>query len=302
MDESTSPTFKYRRILVPLDGSELAEMAMTPAVEMARHMGSEIHCLQVVTGLTLNLDPTLNQRIINAREQMATLYLRSLSGRFSNHNFDIKTATTSGKAAVSIIDYATEHDIDLIVMSSHGQSALRRWVYGNVAIKILRRAPCDTLMVRPLANKVSSPQKRVMVPLDGSPLSERAMGPALALASAWNLEILLLRVLPPIDTDQDPMTSHDLFNDMEEKINEEAMAYLLDIKADQTIDSLSINAEIATGPPAATIVDTATTNEVDLIVMSSHGSGGVGLWLMGSVSEKVLRKAPCSTLIVRNDE
>jgi nucleotide-binding universal stress UspA family protein len=291
---------KYNRILVPLDGSDVAEMAMTPAVEIASVMGAEVHCLQVVTGLTLNLDPTLNQRIIRAREEMAELYLRSLRYRFSRPETEITTSTTSGSAASSIIDYAEKEDVDLIVMSSHGQSALSRWVYGNVAIKVLRRAPCDTLMIRPLGTKELLPRKRVMVPLDGSPQSETAIRPAMALASAWNLEILLLRVSPPIFTDQDPVANHGFFAEIEEKLNEEAMAYLLEIKAVQEEDTLVVHVETASGPEAATIIDTANDNEVDLIVMSSHGRSGLGLWLMGSVSEKVLRKATCSTLVVRN--
>ena len=301
MEEITEPSFKYHRILVPLDGSELAKMAMTPAVEIASFMEAEVHCLQVVTGLTLNLDPYLNQRIINAREQMANLYLRSLRRRFDKSEVEIITSTTSGAAAKSIIDYAKKEDINLIVMSSHGQSALSRWVYGNVAIKILRRAPCDTLMIRPLGTTESLPKKRVMVPLDGSPLSELALKPAVALASVWELDIMLLRVSPPLFSDQDPISSHDFFDEIEEKLNEEAMAYLLDIQAVQARDSLSISVETASGPEAATLVDMANKNEVDLIVMSSHGRSGVGLWLMGSVSDKVLRKASCATLIVRNE-
>ena len=301
MEESADLSFKYHRILVPLDGSELAEMAMTPAVEIAVFMKAEIHCLQVVTGLTLNLDPTLNQRIIDAREQMANMYLGSLRGRFTSPEFQIITSTTSGSAAKSVIDYAEKEDIDLIVMSSHGQSALSRWVYGNVAIKILRRAPCDTLMIRPLGTTESTPRKRIMVPLDGSSLSERALKPAIALASVWKLDIMLLRVSPPLFSDQDPVSSHDFFDEIEEKLNEEAIAYWRDIQAVQARDSLSISVETASGPEAATLVDMANQNEVDLIVMSSHGRGGVGLWLMGSVSEKVLRKASCATLIVRNE-
>ena len=300
MEELTELSFKYHRILVPLDGSELAEMAMAPAMEIASIMKAEVHCLQVITGLTLNLDPTLNQRIIDAREQMANLYLRSLRDRFIGSEVNIITSTTSGSAAKSIIDYVKEEEIDLIVMSSHGQSALSRWVYGNVAVKILRRAPCDTLMIRPLGTAESLPKERVMVPLDGSPLSERALIPAVALASAWNLELMLLRVSSPLFSDQDPSSSHDFFDEIEERLDEEARAYLLGIQAVQARDSLSIRAEIASGPEAATIIDTANKNEVDLIVMSSHGRSGVELWLMGSVSEKVLRKATCSTLIVRN--
>jgi nucleotide-binding universal stress UspA family protein len=278
--------FKYERILVPLDGSDLAEQALAPAVEIAMAMSAEIMCLQVVTGLSIDLDPYLNKRVIKAREQAANLHLNSLQDRFSKYDVTINALTTVGPAAKTIVKYAKERAIDLIIMSSHGQTGLKRWAYGNVAIKILRRAPCDTLMVRPLVETESFSKSRVLVPLDGSRQAERALKPAVTLASAWDMEILLLRVSPPVHMGFEPMGSRSMFDDIEKQAREEAKAYLHDFRASLARLHKSVTVKTITGTPAATILDYSKKQNVDMIIMSSHGRTGVGLWLMGSVSEK----------------
>jgi nucleotide-binding universal stress UspA family protein len=293
--------FQYQNILVPLDGSELAEKALPPALAIAEAMASNLLCLQVVTGLTLDLDPRLNLRAIEARKAAARIYFNTLKSRYSKTRDPIKTVIVAGSADKVIIDSAREHSIDLIVLSSHGRTGLDRWVYGNVTAKILRRAPCDTLIVRTLkpATGLFS-TKRILVPLDGSKTAERALSPAIVLASALEMEIRLLRVSPPIHTELEPMSSQSMFEGLEARARDEALTYLQGIQASLEQPELSVSIEAITGSAAATIVDYAKEHLVDLIVMSSHGRTGIGLWLIGSVSEKVLRKASCATLIVRS--
>jgi nucleotide-binding universal stress UspA family protein len=291
--------FKYERILVPLDGSALAEQALVPALVIAEAMAAEIQCLQVITGLTLNVDPKLNQKIIEARENAANLYLDSLRNRFSKTKAIIETAMVVGPAARTIVNFAKDRQIDLIVLSSHGYTGLKQWVYGNVAIKILRRSPCDTLLVRPFTSVEPFSKKRILVPLDGSQLAERALKPAAALATALDMDILLLRVLPPIYSELEPMSAQYMFNNIEAKERDEARAYLQDIKTKLAPLHRPITIEIMAGTPAATILEVATKQQVDMIIMCSHGRTGPGLWLMGSVAEKVLRRASCATLVVR---
>jgi nucleotide-binding universal stress UspA family protein len=292
--------FRYQRILVPLDGSELAEKALKPAVVIAESMDGDLLCLQVVTGLTLDLDPRLNQRVIEARKYAANLYFNSLKSRYSKTKRPIETEIAVGYAPKVITDSAREHGIDLIVLSSHGRTGLARWVYGNVTAKILRHAPCDTLIVRTLAPATELfSTKRLLVPLDGSKLAERALRPAIALASTLDMEILLLRVSPLIPVGLEPMSSRSMFDELEARARDEALTYLQSIHSSLEQHGVPISVETITGPEAATIVDYAKKYQVDLIVMSSHGHTGIGLWLMGSVSEKVLRKASCATLVVR---
>ena len=292
-------SFKYEKILVPLDGSDLAERALMPAIEIAAAMSAEIVCLSEVTGLSLDLDPQFNRRVIKARERAANLYLQSLQDRFSKYDVIMNTSITVGPAAKMIVKYAKEKAIDLIVTTSHGVTGLKRWVYGSVAIKILRQAPCDTLMVRPLTGDEPFSKSRLLVPLDGSKRAERALKPAVALASAWDMDILLLRVSPLAYTEFEPIDGGQMFSDIESQVREEARAYLHDLRASLARQHRSIKTESIIGTPAAAIVDYANEQKVDMIVMSSHGHTGLGLWLMGSVSEKILRRANCATLIVR---
>ena len=299
MKNNEEASFKYERILVPLDGSDLAEQALVSAVDIAESMAAEIHCLQVVTGLALNLDPQINKQLIEARENAANMYLKSLRQRFSKTKALISVSAIVGPAAKTIINYAKDHRTDLIVLSSHGHTGLKQWVYGSVAIKILRQAPCDTFMVRPLIDTKLYSKNRILVPLDGSQLAERALQPALALAAAQDMEVLLLRVSPPIYAELEPMSMRYLFDDIEEKARKEAAAYLQDLSVTLAPLPKPVTVMTITGTPAATILDYANKQQVDLIIMSSHGRTGPDLWLMGSVSEKVLRKAMCSTLIVR---
>lgn len=292
--------FRYQRIMVPLDGSELAEKALTPAVAIAEAMDGDLLCLQVVTGLTLDLDPRFNQRVIEVRKYAADLYFNSLKSRYSKTKRPIKTVIAVGSAPKVITDSAREHNIDLIVLSSHGRTGLKRWVYGNVTAKILRRAHCDTLIVRTLTPATGLfSTKRILVPLDGSKLAEGALRPAIALASALEMEILLLRVSPLIPVELEPMSSRSMFDGLEARARSESLTYLQGIHSSLEQHDVPISVETITGPDAATIVDYAKKHQIDLIVMSSHGRTGIGLWLMGSVSEKVLRKASCATLIVR---
>lgn len=133
---------------------------------------------------------------------------------------------------------------------------------------------------------------KILVPLDGSPLSERALAPALALAQQPGTEILLARI-PTADASYEPPTGRQL-----EVARREIQRYLEAISAGQSPD-MTISTLMPEGDVASAIVDTAAAEHVDLIVMSTHGYSGVTRWLLGSVTEKVLRTAPCPVLAIR---
>ena len=111
-----------KRIVVPLDGSELAELALVAALALAVAMSAKLFFIRVAIPLSLNLDPKLYQRIIELRQDEAKRYLRSIQSRFSSSQANIETQVLVGRAARSIINFAHEKEIDLIVMSSHGRS------------------------------------------------------------------------------------------------------------------------------------------------------------------------------------
>lgn len=145
----------YKRILVPLDGSALAERALPHAAEIARCMQSTVWLLRITLRQDYVTSPAgggalYPEEVLERDREDATTYLKSVEARLSHDysNLIVATEALAGSAAEAIIDYARERGMDVIVMSSHGRSGLSRWVYGSVADKVLRGAHCPTLIVR----------------------------------------------------------------------------------------------------------------------------------------------------------
>jgi len=144
---------KYKHILVPLDGSELAELATDDAVGLAKVSQAEITLLQVVfpaeevIGAEIGYPVYADQQWEN-QKFMALEYLTAVRKRIAEDKLIIHVATVVGTPAETIIDYASKHPVDLIVMATHGRSGLQRWVYGSVADKVLRGADVPVLLVR----------------------------------------------------------------------------------------------------------------------------------------------------------
>ena len=292
----------FKRILVPLDGSYLAEQALVPALALAEALAAKIFLLRVASPLSLNLDPNLYQGIISLRQSRAKRYLRSVQSRFSSSSAEIDTQVVVGRGARPIINFAEECKIDLIVMSSHVRYGVNRWIcwiYGSVANKVLHTAPCSMVMIYPKAIIEPLSFKRILVPLDGSSIAEQALEPALELAEAITAELLLLRVSTAPRIAVAPMAGRPGPNEYMEAADQEANAYLQSVQAAMEDVPISITSRIATGPAADSIIDIADSQQVGLIVMCSYGRSGIERWVSGNIAEKVLRGAKCVTLITK---
>ena len=289
----------FNKILLPLDGSELAETALVPAVALAEAFSAEIVLLRVVVPLSIKLDPDLYQRIIDGGQREAKRYLSGLQLRSLFSTVHLKGETVVGKAADSILDFAHENGIDLIVMSSHGRSGIGRWVYGSVADKVLHKAECSLAIIHPQVETEPFAPKRILVPLDGSLQAESALGPALKLAHEVAAELVLLRVaeMPPIP--KEPVAGWPGVASVMAIAEQEASIYLQRVRKSLKNGRIQITTQVAAGPVAESLIDTADELQADLIVMSSHGRSGVDRWIFGSVTEKTLRGAHCGTLVIR---
>ncbi|MBK8987654.1 MAG: universal stress protein [Chloroflexi bacterium] len=297
--------FHCQRILVPLDGSELAERALPSALAIARAMAGQgrcvVHLLRVVPPLFLALDPPLYAETLSLSEAEAGDYLALTGAKWSEAGVLVRTAVTSGPAAEEILAYAQKQDIDLLVMSSHGRSGFGRWVYGSVTEKVLRQACCASLIIRP--GEVPPPVtfRKMLVCLDGSPLAEQVLQPVLTLAQAMSAAVCLLRVVPPALLAVETYAMAQLLSTVDEMERDTADAYLRQLLVSLPVADLPISISMQTvmGPAAEAILDTAVSQNADLIAMCSHGRSGIGRWVYGSVTEKVLRGATCATFIIR---
>ena len=289
----------FNKILVPLDGSELAEAALAPAVAIAEAMAADIILLRVAVPLSIKLDPDLYQRVIDSSQNDANAYLKSIQTRALFFSIRPKPETVVGKAAESIIKFAQENEIDLIVMSSHGRSGISRWIYGSVASKVLYQVACAISIIHPQVETELFANKRVLVPLDGSMRAEQALEPALKLAQALSAELILLRVTIMPQSPVGPVVGWPGTEAVMNEDEQEARSYLQRVQVSLKNGQVQIHTHIAASSVAESIIDMADKLQVDIIVMSSHGRSGMSRWVFGSVTEKTLRGAHCATLIIR---
>jgi nucleotide-binding universal stress UspA family protein len=293
-----------QRLLVPLDGSPLAERALPPTIALARAFSRakpcEIHLLRIVPPIMMALEPTLYSETIHLAEAESANYLADLQEQWQHEEIVIKTAVATGSPAETIINYAQENSIQLIIISSHGRSGLSRWVYGSVTEKVLRNACCATLVIRQELPADTAPFKKIMICLDGSETAEKVLPPALMLAENSGAEVVLYRAVLPAALFMEMDTAGQLLENVYALERDEAEAYLRSTLESLQPTPLRITTQTATGSAAEAIIDFAASENVDLIAMSSHGRSGLSRWVHGSVAEKVLRGASCATLILQS--
>jgi len=293
----------FKTILVPLDGSTLAEQALAPAGVLAKRTGANVILLRAP-----NMEPAYataesaygliypDQATGQAAAE-ATNYLNSTQARQAAHGVHVRTVLAEGDAAAAIVDVAARAPADLIVMSSHGYTGLTRLLLGSVTEKVLRAAVCPVLVMRS-----PWPIQHILITLDGSELSERAVQPAIATALGLGAEVTLLRVVPEIRAEQ----LHEL--DQYEvglgprlglEMKEDAEDYLHKVLQPLDVGGLQIHCEVRTGLPANTILEYAERHAIDLIAMATHGRGGLQRLVYGSVTQRVLHVGNHSMLVAR---
>jgi nucleotide-binding universal stress UspA family protein len=293
----------FNKILVPLDGSDLAERALAPAFALARSVHSAVTLLRVATpehmlvlsgaGYGVLWPDESIERSRNEGKQ----YLETIQKVRAQPEFIVHTAVADGDVAGAIVDSATDDDVDLIAMSTHGHSGITRWILGSVTERVLGHAPCPVLVVRS-----ETPIRKVLIPLDGSTLAELALEPALELATRLGAEAILLRVLEPLDVQEIEYYEHfeqGLGLRMQREFRENAENYLRDMASTYRRPNLSIQTVLEEGLAAERILKFAETRGIDLIAMATHGRSGLRRWMYGSVTEKVMHDGCCSMLIVR---
>ena len=140
----------YRRIMVPLDGSPLAEQALQHAIALAKHSGAELILLRVLVPLSRshNLPEASLQRVEESTAASAAEYMERIAAGISEQDIPVHVVTTEGRPHLEITRYVDDNQVDLIVMSTRGQSGISRWLMGSVADRVVRGASVPVLLVR----------------------------------------------------------------------------------------------------------------------------------------------------------
>jgi nucleotide-binding universal stress UspA family protein len=308
---------EYRSIFVPLDGSEFAEHALPPALSLARRHGASLHIARVyvpVAGVygehAVRYDEALDRELM----KRAGDYVDDIATRLSAvAPVQVNSALIEGEVADAIARRATEVKADLIVMTTQGRGPLAKFWFGSVSDKLVRQAGVPILFVRPQTATPDLAQmpllQRVMIPLDGSALAESILGPVLALGDRAQVEYTLLRVVIPVaEFSYGPaggkitgfQEALKKCKDLDERELLRARDYLECLAERMRANSFAVNTRVVSSErPATAILDDASAHGTDLIALATHGHGGVKRLILGSVADKVLRRADTAVLVYR---
>ncbi len=280
----------HSRILVPLDGSSLAECVLPHVVALSRIFEAPITLLRVVGEQSdyegsRAVDP-LSWQI---RRSEAEAYLAEIATRLRGLDLEVATSIAEGLAAERIVTCATEIDAGLVVLSSHGRSGLSEWNISSVVQKVLLRVYAPALIVRAYrAQDVSLDglrYERLMVPLDGSQRAECVLPLASMIAQGHGATLLAVQVVRRPEMPRwRPLNDEErhLVDRFIELNRDEAMRYLdgLSARLSGDVETRLLVAE----SPAAALHQLAREASIDLILLSAHGYSGAPQWPHGSVA------------------
>jgi nucleotide-binding universal stress UspA family protein len=281
------------RVLVPLDGSRLSEIALKAVETLAGMSNLKVRVISVVEsvdGLTEVAQDEMRVRESN----LLRAYLQDVAARLSE-NPSVLAAdfhVLSGDPAEMIADQVSEFNPQLLVISTHGRSGLSRWRLGSVADAVVRSGVAHCLVVGPHA-RMHEAVKAVMVPLDGSESSERAIPKAVEFSKAQHATLHLVRVVDlPVSVSEQYQSS---FDDLEGYCNQ----YLTGLR-EKISEDVNVCTAVRFGSPADRLMDYAASTGIDLIVMTSKGRGGIARTALGSVAGRIIG-GPAPVLIVKPD-
>lgn len=290
-------------VLVPLDGSIVSEAALPYAEAFAAAGGGPLRLLAVVErepGGLSDIPADVRAHLEHLREQSLEGYLGLTAGALRDRGAQVTTALVKGEPVDEILARADEDDVLAVVMATHGRGGIDRWLVGSVADKVLRMCTRPVLLVRPPethepARKVSF--HRVMVPLDGSPLAEAALAPAGQLAAATGAEVVLVRAEPWLSSMVPVYGYLPDIDRMDTDAAAEAKAYLEGVRG-RLPEGVRVETIVLRGAPSDMLVKFALHERVDLVVMATHGRGGLRRLVVGSSADRMVRSG-APVLLVR---
>ncbi len=311
----------FARILIPLDGSPLAEGILPEVAELAKLHGAEVMLLRVALAHTFpGADATEAQ--VHAVEE-AEGYLAQVERRLAAQGITVSGAVRYGHAAEEILDHARARHVDLIAMCTHGRTGLLRIMLGSVAEAVLRASPVPVLLlrakapergpvpsqagasvsglaavVRPRPAEVAVPSLRhILCPVDFSPHSDKAMEYAGEMAQRFQADLTVLHVIDLLD-----ITCSHIPNLFLEELREEMVREAEKVLRRRVRRELRFlpraKTMVVVGPPFRQINRYAQEHHVDLIVMGTQGLTGLDRLIMGSTAERVVRTAPCPVVSI----
>lgn len=289
-------------ILVPLDGSPLAREALPMATTLAGLFNTQLVLLNVTPPLGNNPDADRQrQRDAKAQAQLSA-DIEPYMPFLKQHQVEVRPLLTDGSVAEGIVTTAQRLEADVIVMTTHGYTGLKRWALGSITDKVAQTMHTPLLVVRgtetPDTEQVTL--KRILITLDGSDLARQSLPLATSIAAKAGAELVLLRVIASHLSDamrdlSEPRLNSAELADMKSTLMHEVEPYAELLQA----NNVTVTPVVVEGSVAETISIVARQHEVDLIVMSTHGYNAAFRWALGSIANKVLQASDIPLLLRR---
>lgn len=290
-----------KKILVPLDGSAVAEEILRYVEMLARRSGAAVILLRVVSFLWPSEHAHLREMGDNMDKE-ASEYLFTVETHLAEKGIEASIVVVhEGDVPEVICDTARQNAVDLIAISTHGHGGIKRWALGSVTTKVMQSSPLPLFVHRSSGEKAAEVDcKNMLIPIDGSPFAENVFPRAQGIVALFNAKVWFLSVVNVpggFSALQQEMQS------MEDQVARSIRNYCTSLESRlQKAQKTNYEFAIRKGDPAETICAFTAENKIDLIAMSTHGRSGISRWALGSVADKVLRSSPKPILLVRAEK
>ena len=298
---------KIKKILCPLDFSKCSQIALKNAIELTKKVKGELHLFHAILMYeddSYKPDDRLPENIMSyaLMEEISNQKLKNIAADHANASFKVVTSSSRAfSAAEEILNYAEDKKIDLIMMGTHGRTAISHLLLGSVAERVIRLAKCPVMTFRRDSKDLGEYQK-ILVPTDFSDHSKLALRYALEMASFYKSEITLFHTfeqqIHPAFYASGIVSMFEIDSDLKKRANEAMATFRKELGK----PAIKTNYVLAEGAAYHEIVEYTKKENFDLLVIATHGLRGLEHFLIGSTTEKVIRHAEIPVLAVKLGE
>jgi nucleotide-binding universal stress UspA family protein len=289
----------YDQILFPTDGSDGARIAFGHALDIAAAHDGTVRILNVAD--TTQISATRIQgQVVDALEQEGQRIVSEAEDRAERRDVTSLTEVIQGEPYSTIVRYADAQDIDLVVMPTHGREGLEQYLLGSTTERVVRRSnvPVLTVPFEP-DSTVEYPYRDLLVPTDGSGCAERALSMGVDIANMEGAALHLVSVISHsmLGVDRGDTSRTTRLEERADELIEEAKAFAGEAGIGAVFGSVEEGSSVSQA-----ILSYIDEQDIDLVVMGTHGRTGFDRYALGSVTEKLVRTAPVPVLTVRTSE
>lgn len=295
------------KILCPLDFSKCSRVALNNAIQLTKRLNAELHLFHAVLLYeddSYKPDDRLSENIVSYAmiEEISNQKLNDIAADHAGDSFKVVTASSRGfSAAEEILNYAEDKQVDLIIMGTHGRTAINHLLLGSVAERVIRMAQCPVMTFRKEAKNLGD-LKRILVPIDFSDHSRLALRYALELAAFYNSDITLFHSFEQQVHPTFYASEKISMFEIDSELRRRATDAMIQFRTELGKPTIATKYAFAEGAAYREIVDYANKEKFDLLVIATHGLRGLEHFLIGSTTEKVIRHAEIPVLTVKSKE